>query len=117
MFYSEEAYNEAMDSQFNESLTQGELMVGACREYARNVGHDCPDVEWISTNFDTWERNPFFTGVPGRHPEAEDYDLSDVDDHVMSDEENDMEEFLEKLFPLEVDEGNSDPYNFDPYND
>lgn len=46
----------------------------AIREFAFNVGRDQPDREWISTPYDTWERNPFFTGRPGRHPE-DDSDL------------------------------------------
>ena len=32
----------------------------ACREYARNYGMDHPDEEWILTDFDTWEHNPFY---------------------------------------------------------
>lgn len=34
----------------------------ACREYARNVGSDRPDRPWILTNYDTWERNPYYRG-------------------------------------------------------
>ncbi len=45
----------------------------SCQEYADNVGMDEPDREWIATPFDSWERNPHYTGKPGRHPEA-DYD-------------------------------------------
>lgn len=41
----------------------------ACREYAYNVGRDCPDVAWICTDFDTWERNPFYRGPEVSHPE------------------------------------------------
>lgn len=43
-------------------------------EYARNVGAEHPDQEWICSPFDTWERNPFYTGKPGPHPEADNYD-------------------------------------------
>jgi len=42
----------------------------ACREYARNVGMDDPSREWICTHFDTWERNPFYTGVKHVDPET-----------------------------------------------
>ncbi len=41
----------------------------ACAEYARNIGYEYPDQEWLITSWDTWERNPYFTGKPGRHPE------------------------------------------------
>jgi hypothetical protein len=41
----------------------------ACREYARNVGAEQPDRAWILTDYDTWERNPFYHGPPAPHPE------------------------------------------------
>jgi hypothetical protein len=41
----------------------------ACREYARNVGAERPERAWILTDYDTWERNPFYSGPPARHPE------------------------------------------------
>lgn len=46
----------------------------ACCEFARNVGIDDPDREWILTPFDSWVRNPAYTGKPGRHPEDDNYD-------------------------------------------
>ena len=41
----------------------------ACKEFARNVGADHPDRAWILTDFDTWERNPYYSGPPVPHPE------------------------------------------------
>ncbi len=41
----------------------------ACREYAFNVGQCEPEREWINTPLDSWERNPFYHGKPGRHSE------------------------------------------------
>jgi hypothetical protein len=51
----------------------------ACREHARIVGAERPDQEWLLTDYDTWEKNPHFTGTPGRHPEDydDDYELLD----------------------------------------
>lgn len=46
-------------------------------EFARNAGHDNPDREWILTPFDTWERNPYYCGPKGRHPE-DDYDENGI---------------------------------------
>ena len=46
----------------------------ACREYARNVGAEHPERPWILTGYDTWERNPFYSGPPARHPEDDCYD-------------------------------------------
>lgn len=63
--YEEEREN----AMWNESLTQGQLAQGACREFAHNVGAEKPDVEWLLTDFDTWERNPYYQGEPGPHPE------------------------------------------------
>ena len=45
----------------------------ACREYAANVGADHPDRAWILTDFDTWERNPFYHGPAVPHPEDAGY--------------------------------------------
>ena len=42
----------------------------ACREYARNVGREDQERAWILTHYDTWERNPFYSGPPVPHPEA-----------------------------------------------
>lgn len=45
----------------------------AVAEYALNVGREETDREWILSPFDSWERNPFYQGPPGRHPE-DDYE-------------------------------------------
>jgi hypothetical protein len=49
----------------------------AFKEYGRNAGAIQPNVEWILTPWDTWEKNPFYTGTPGRHPE-DDYEDEEV---------------------------------------
>ena len=51
----------------------------ACYEFARNVGIDDPTREWILTPFDSWVRNPAYTGKPGRHPEDDFYDDEEFD--------------------------------------
>lgn len=43
----------------------------ACREYARNYGSEHPERPWILTDFDTWERNPYYHGPEVPHPESE----------------------------------------------
>jgi hypothetical protein len=45
----------------------------ACKEYARNYGSDHPERAWILTDFDTWERNPFYSGPKVPHPEDDCY--------------------------------------------
>jgi hypothetical protein len=54
---------------WNDDETPLATPADACREYARNMGGECPDQEWLLTSYDTWERNPHYTGKPGRHPE------------------------------------------------
>lgn len=44
------------------------------REWARNVGVEVPEQEWLLTNYDSWERNPWYKGKPGRHPEDDCYE-------------------------------------------
>ena len=39
------------------------------KEWAHNVGAEYPDREWLLSDYDSWERNPHYRGVPGRHPE------------------------------------------------
>jgi hypothetical protein len=50
----------------------------AANEYAWNVGRDRPDVEWILSDYDTWHKNPYYTGAQGRHPDdpPDDWDES-----------------------------------------
>lgn len=65
-----EIISERENSQWNDSLTQNQLMVGACNEYAHNVGSERPQTAWILTDYDTWVANPFYTGSPVPHPES-----------------------------------------------
>ena len=46
------------DDEYDHVATPSE----ACREYARNVGAERPESPFIRTDFDTLERNPYFTG-------------------------------------------------------
>jgi hypothetical protein len=55
-------------------MTDGEYYTMAFREWAWVHGADSPDLAWISTPYDTWERNPHYRGPPARHPEDDCYD-------------------------------------------
>ena len=57
----------------SEMLTDGEYMAEYFWQYANAHGEERADEEWISSPFDTWHKNPHYTGAPGRHPE-EDYE-------------------------------------------
>lgn len=39
------------------------------REWAYQFGASHPDQEWLNSPLDSWEKNPHYTGKPGRHPE------------------------------------------------
>lgn len=41
----------------------------ACQEFARNFGQQHQNWAWVLTDFDTWERNPYYQGPPQPHPE------------------------------------------------
>ena len=49
----------------------------AMREYARNVGREFPTRAWIATPLDSWEKNPYYNGPPVRHPEEDDYGVTE----------------------------------------
>jgi len=63
LFYTEEQYEEA--------LTPLATQSDACREYARNVGVAHSNLAWILTDYDTWEKNPYYVGPPVPHPEED----------------------------------------------
>lgn len=44
----------------------------ACREFAHNYGSMHPEKAWVLTDFDTWERNPYYSGPAVPHPEDND---------------------------------------------
>jgi hypothetical protein len=46
-------------------------MRDAVREYATNVGHERPTVQWILSDYDSWEPNPFYVGPDLGHPECD----------------------------------------------
>ncbi|HTE40290.1 MAG TPA: hypothetical protein VK629_05655 [Steroidobacteraceae bacterium] len=50
----------------------------AVREYVSNVGRESPHLAWIISQYDTWERNPFYSRKIGEafppHPEADDHE-------------------------------------------
>lgn len=46
-------------------------MTDAVREYTYTVGRERPLVQWILSNYDTWEPNPFYVGPDQGHPDCE----------------------------------------------
>jgi len=50
-------------------MTNSEWRHAALHQYAEAYGEERPDVEYILSPYDTWHRNPFYTGAPGPHPD------------------------------------------------
>jgi hypothetical protein len=44
-------------------------MQEAVREWVWTVGQDRSDQQWVLSAYDTWERNPHYTGPDQGHPE------------------------------------------------
>lgn len=43
----------------------------AIEEQRQIFGAENPDRQWILSSWDTWERNPFYTGPEQQHPECD----------------------------------------------
>ena len=74
MLTSYEAWREREDALAQEAMTQAEYMSCAVAQYAAAHGAESPEVPWILSPFDTWERNPAYQGPAAPHPEEEYYD-------------------------------------------
>ena len=75
MFYCEENDQRQLADEIAADCGPQATYTDAFREYARNVAIDneiaCRDQPaWILTNWDTWERNPFYTGPEVFDPES-----------------------------------------------
>lgn len=58
-------------------------MSEACLEYASNAGSERTECAWILSPWDTWHRNPCYSGPPVPHPECDDEYYEDVDEEVV----------------------------------
>jgi len=64
--------NEREAALANEAMNDGEYHSAALSQYASAHGADDAEAAWVLTPFDTWERNPYYTGAPVPHPEDDD---------------------------------------------
>ena len=69
MYHEWDADEERAAALYSESLSYGEHHRAACREYAHNVGRENEAAAWVLTDYDTWVRNPHYTGTDLTHPE------------------------------------------------
>jgi hypothetical protein len=60
---------EREDALAQDAMTQGEYNSTAISQYSSAHGADSQDCAWILSPFDSWERNPFYSGPAQPHPE------------------------------------------------
>jgi hypothetical protein len=68
-FYTEEQQAEYESAMRQEAMTQGEYNSAALKQYVDAMGGEDTSRAWILSPFDTWERNPHYSGPPQPHPE------------------------------------------------
>ena len=56
----------------------------AVAQWVSVYGFEHQDEAWILSDYDTWHRNPYYTGPEVQHPEDYDYDEPVYDDGVDS---------------------------------
>ncbi len=54
------------------AMSQGEYLEAAVRQHTSVYGEERQDQEYLLSPFDTWEKNPWYQGEPGPHPEDQD---------------------------------------------
>jgi hypothetical protein len=69
-FYSQEAYDEAVDDYLAGPATEAE----ADRAFAWGLGEGRPAQAWVLSDRDVWYPNPYYQGPPVPHPEDDDQD-------------------------------------------
>ena len=57
------------DALAQDAMSAGEYHSCALKQYAAAYGEEHLDSAWILSPFDTWERNPLYSGPPQPHPE------------------------------------------------
>jgi hypothetical protein len=60
-------------------MSNSEWRRGAIDQYASAYGEERPHVEYILSPYDTWLRNPYYTGAPGPHPDFDQPDEPEDD--------------------------------------
>ena len=58
------------------------FMQEAVAQWVWAYGSERPDQAWILSDYDTWHKNPFYTGPETRHPE--DYGFDDDEEDIPS---------------------------------
>lgn len=71
------------------------------REWTWVFGAEHPDREWINSPFDSWEKNPHYTGPKGRHPED---DYEEGYDHKPEGEDIVLVPMYEPMFEPDADD-------------
>lgn len=58
-------------------MYDGGYISAAVRDYVLVEGRENPDYQWISSPFDTWHKNPFYSGPDQLHPEDDSWQYED----------------------------------------
>lgn len=69
---TEEQEREYQATMEEESMSQGEYMAAAVRQWAGAYGEERPDDRWVLSPFDTWENNPYWNGTDPDQPHPDD---------------------------------------------
>lgn len=64
----------------SDNMSKGAWMNAALKQYADVYGENSKN-QWISTPYDTWEKNPHYVGPDQPHPE-DDLWMYEDEDHV-----------------------------------
>ena len=64
-------------------MSNSEWRRGALDQYADAYGEERPNVEYILSPYDTWLRNPYYTGAPGLHPDFDQPDEPEEDSNSL----------------------------------
>ncbi len=65
-----QSYDQEREEAFwQESMSEGQYLNEAHHRNLMQAGGDEPEKEYILSAFDVWEKNPYYTGEPGPHPD------------------------------------------------
>lgn len=99
-------------SHYDNTFDRAPTISEAVREWVWVVGAERLDQQWLLSDYDTWERNPHYTGPYQPHPEG--YGIyGDEHEHHHDSLERDCDEPYEPECNLVEDEYGPDDHSYD----
>lgn len=89
-------------SHYDNVFDRAPTIAESVREWAWVVGAERLDQQWLLSDYDTWERNPHYTGPEQRHPESY---QEEYEQHYHDSLERDCDEPYEPELEDEYDDG------------